>query len=72
MTIGIRQSWISWLNLIVGAWLVTTALWLADSAAASWNGAAVGGAIILLELLGGGATAAARRASRDSSNLAAR
>ncbi len=68
VTVGIWHSWISWLNAILGAWIIASAFWLADSPAASWNQAAVGGAIIVLALLSGGATDAARRQSRDSSS----
>ncbi len=60
LTSGIRRSWISWLNAVMGAWLMTTAFWLSDSAAATWNHAVVGAAITVLAVLSGGATDAAR------------
>ena len=61
VTFAIWLSWISWLNVALGSWLVISALWLAESATARWNEAIAGTAVVMLAGLSGGATDAARR-----------
>ena len=58
---AIGQSWIGWLNAAIGAGLVLSALWLAESATARGNEAVAGAIVVVLALLSGGASEQARR-----------
>jgi hypothetical protein len=51
-----RESWMSYLNLFLGAWLFAAAFWLDSSAAAEWNDLASGAAIMALGLLSAAAS----------------
>jgi hypothetical protein len=64
LTFAIWQSWISWLNVALGAGLVLSALWLAESATARGNEAVAGAIVVVLSLLSGGASDQARRRAR--------
>ena len=61
VTRAIGRSWISWLNTALGAGLVLSALWLAESAVARGNEAVAGAIVVVLALLSGGASDQARR-----------
>jgi hypothetical protein len=37
------ESWMSWINVALGAFLIISTFWLAESDAATWNGALAGG-----------------------------
>ena len=41
-------AFVSGVNAVIGAWTITAAFWLAESATARWNEAIVGGAVLLL------------------------
>jgi hypothetical protein len=64
LTFAIWQTWISWLHVALGAGLVLSALWLAESATARGNEAIVGAIVVVLALLSGGAGDQARRRVR--------
>jgi hypothetical protein len=57
---GIRYAWLSWLNMLIGAWLFASAFWLDHTGRASWNDAILGVIVFLL----GAAAATARAPSR--------
>ena len=65
VTFAIWQSWFSWLNAALGAGLVLSALWLAESATARGNEAVGGAIVVVLALLSGGASDQARRRLRS-------
>ena len=41
-------SWMSWLNMLIGAWIVASAFWLDDTSTARVNDIIVGGVIFIL------------------------
>jgi SPW repeat len=55
MLAGARYAWLSWLNMLIGAWVFASAFWLDASGRASWNDAILGVIVFLL-----GAAGAAR------------
>lgn len=55
------QSWMSYVNAFVGAWLFASAWWLDVSNAAQWNDIACGAVIFALALLSASATDTAAR-----------
>lgn len=65
MVLSIRHAWMSWLNMIIGAWIFASAFWLDQTARAGWNDVILG---IIVFLLGGAAASAvgARFADRDT------
>jgi hypothetical protein len=58
-----RESWLSWLNALIGAWIFVSAFWLDRSARASWNDVILGVIVVVLALLS--ATASEDAAARD-------
>jgi hypothetical protein len=46
-----RESWMSYVNALLGAWLFVAAFWLESSPAAFWNDFACGIAIFILGVL---------------------
>ena len=61
------QSWLGWLNTLLGVWLLAGAFWRADSAAAAWNDAIVGLLVVALGSIAAAATEQARRRARRQS-----
>jgi hypothetical protein len=51
-----RQSWLSLINAGIGAWLFSTAFWLAESDQAFWNTLLSGAAVFVLALVSATAT----------------
>jgi len=51
---GVRQSWLSWVNVILGAWLLFSPfiLGFADNVAALWNNIILGATIAVLAAWG--------------------
>lgn len=45
-----RQSWLSGVNVLVGAWLFASAFWLTDAPAAAWNSMICGAGAMALAL----------------------
>jgi hypothetical protein len=43
-----RESWLSWLNALLGAWVFVTGFWIYDTAAGGWNSVIAGAIVILL------------------------
>ncbi len=58
-----RRTWLSWINVLLGSWLLVSAMLLAKSHAASLNEAVVGFLVIFLAALSGGAAESGRRRS---------
>ena len=56
------KSWLSWANAALGAWLLVSASWFAESSTAALNEGVTGGFVLVLAVLSGSATDSARRA----------
>jgi hypothetical protein len=56
LIVSARHAWMSWLNMIIGAWVFASAFWLDQTARAGWNDVILG---IIVFLLGGAAASAA-------------
>jgi hypothetical protein len=56
-----RQAWMSWLNMLIGAWLFASAFWLDSSGRAAWNDVVLGIIVFVL-----GAVSASATADRDT------
>lgn len=46
-----RASWLSWINMIVGAWIFVSAFWLDNIARAAWNDVILGAIVFFLGLI---------------------
>lgn len=46
-----RESWLSWLNALAGAWIFVSAFWLDNSSQAIWNDLIAGAVVVILALL---------------------
>ena len=57
---ALRQAWLSWLNMLFGAWVFAAAFWLDDTARAMWNDIIVGAIVFLLGLIAASLTRDAR------------
>ncbi len=55
-----REAALSWLNALVGAWLVASAFWLDNTASAGWNDVLLGVVVIGLAVWSAGAGESAR------------
>jgi len=51
-----RESWISWFNALVGAWIFVSAFWLASSGQAIWNNIILGIIVFVLAMLSASAS----------------
>ena len=51
-----RESWLSYLNSLIGIWLFISAWWLADSAQAFWNVLIAGVVVFVLGVLSASAS----------------
>jgi hypothetical protein len=51
-----RESWLSYLNALAGAWVFVSAFWLDDSGQAIWNDLIVGVIVVVLSLLSASAS----------------
>jgi SPW repeat-containing protein len=60
-----RQVWMSWLNMLIGAWLFASAFWLDQTATAAWNDVILGIVVFLLGMVAAAATPARRRRTTD-------
>ena len=60
LTTGWWSPALSWVNVLIGFWLVAAAFWLAESAAAAWNEAASGAVVAALASVSAWATTVAR------------
>jgi hypothetical protein len=56
---------LSWINVVLGVWTLSTALWLYDESAGTANAVAVGSAVVLLGFLSAVAIDAHREARRS-------
>jgi hypothetical protein len=52
-----RQAWMSWLNMLIGAWIFISAFWLDATSRASWNDIILGAIIFVLGAVSASATA---------------
>jgi SPW repeat len=59
-----RESWISWINGLIGAWIFVSAFWLDHSGQAIWNDIILGVIVALLAVLSAGASDDAADAER--------
>jgi len=59
-----RQSWISWVNALVGVWIFVSAFWLDSSGRAIWNDIILGVIVFVLAMLSAGASEDAAYAER--------
>lgn len=57
------QSWLSWVNAAIGAWLLASAFWLADSTEASWNVGIVGAIVFVAAVVSATASDDGKRRS---------
>jgi hypothetical protein len=60
-----RQAWMSWLNMLIGAWLFASAFWLDQTATAGWNDVILGIIVFALGLIAATATAERPRRTAD-------
>ncbi len=51
-----RESWLSWINVVAGAWLFVSAWWLAESSQAQWNDWIMGAVVFVLGVISATAT----------------
>ena len=49
-----RESWLSWINVVLGAWIFISAFWLDDSATAAWNDIILGAIVVVLAVWSAG------------------
>ena len=42
MVLSVRHAWMSWLNMIIGAWIFASAFWLDSTSTATWNDVILG------------------------------
>jgi hypothetical protein len=59
-----RQSWISWVNALIGVWIFISAFWLDSSGRAIWNDIILGVIVFVLAMLSAGASEDAAYAER--------
>lgn len=60
-----RRGWLSLVNAAIGAWLFSTAFWLAESDQAFWNALLCGAAVFALALLSAFVTHSAKTSGGD-------
>jgi SPW repeat-containing protein len=60
-----RQAWMSWLNMLIGAWVFISAFWLDATARASWNDVILGAIIFVLGAVSASASAERPRRRTD-------
>jgi hypothetical protein len=46
-----RQTWISAINVVIGAWIFASAFWLDDTARAAWNDVILGAIVFVLGIV---------------------
>lgn len=46
-----RESWLSWINMLIGVWIFVSAFWLDNQARASWNDVILGAIVFFLGLI---------------------
>lgn len=56
---AVRASWLSWINALIGIWLIVSAFWLDNTATAGWNDVILGAIVLVLAALSAGASEAA-------------
>jgi len=64
LVLGHRHAFMSWLNVLVGAWIFASAFWLDATSTAGWNNGILGVVIALLGLSAAGPWSARARAGR--------
>jgi hypothetical protein len=52
-----RQAWMSWVNMLIGAWIFASAFWLDSTGRASWNDVILGVIVFVLGAISASATA---------------
>lgn len=58
-----RASWLSYLNMLIGAWIFASAFWLDSTGRAAWNDVILGVIVFVLALATASASDEAKRAA---------
>jgi hypothetical protein len=56
-----RAAWMSWLSMLIGAWIFISAFWLDDTATAGVNDIILGAVVVCLALISASASDEAAR-----------
>ena len=57
MTGAYRESWLSWVNALIGAWIFASAFWLDDTGQAAGNDIILGAIVFVLGIVAATASA---------------